>query len=72
MERLAQYIAPPSVSLAKVTLEEHDGKVLFHTTYNPYFAENTKLFAVTGFIAELTGPQRPRPTGVPAQARRHV
>ena len=62
MERLAQYMARPPISLAKVTLEEQGGKVLFHTTYNPYFGDNLKLFAVTDFIAELT--QHIPPKGV--------
>ena len=50
MERLAQYMARPPISLSKVVLEERGGKVLFHTRYNPYFKENLKLFAVTDFI----------------------
>jgi hypothetical protein len=36
MERLAQFMARPLVSVAKVTLEEQGGRVLFHTTYNSY------------------------------------
>jgi len=36
MERLAQYMARPPISLSKVVLEEQGGKVLFHTRYNPY------------------------------------
>jgi len=60
MERLAQYMARPPISLAKVTLEEQGAKVLFHTTYNPYFGENLKLFAVTDFIAELTAHIPPK------------
>jgi hypothetical protein len=35
MERLAQYMARPSISLSKVTLEEQGANVLFHTKYNP-------------------------------------
>ena len=62
MERLAQYMARPPISLAKVTLEEQGAKVLFHTRYNPYFGESLKLFAVTDFIAELT--QHIPPKGV--------
>ena len=53
MERLAQYMARPPIALSKVVLEEWDGKVLFHTRYNPYFKENLNLFAVTDFIAEF-------------------
>ena len=60
MERLAQYMARPPISLGKVTLEEQDGKVLFHTSFNPYFGENLKLFAVTDFIAELTAHIPPK------------
>ena len=33
---------------------------MFHTTYNPYFGENLKLFAVTDFIAELTAHIPPK------------
>jgi hypothetical protein len=62
MERLAQYMARPPISLSKVVLEERGGKVLFHTKYNPYFKENLKLFAVTDFIAELTQHIPPKGT----------
>jgi hypothetical protein len=62
MERLAQYMARPPISLSKVVLEERGGKVLFHTKYNPYFKENLKLFAVTDFIAELTAHIPPKGT----------
>ena len=62
MERLAQYMARPPISLSKVVLEERGGKVLFHTKYNPYFKENLKLFAVTDFIAELTQHVPPKGT----------
>ena len=34
-DAFAQYMARPRISLAKVTLEEQGGKVLFHTRYNP-------------------------------------
>ena len=62
MERLAQYMARPPISLSKVTLEEQGANVLFHTKYNPYFQQSLKLFAVTDFIAELT--QHLPPKGV--------
>jgi hypothetical protein len=62
MERLAQYMARPPVSPGKVILEEQGAKVLFHTSFNPYFGESLKLFAVTDFIAELT--QHVPPKGV--------
>ena len=62
MERLAQYMARPPISLSKVTLEEQGAYVLFHTKYNPYFQQSLKLFAVTDFIAELT--QHLPPKGV--------
>ena len=62
MERLAQYMARPPISLSKVTLEEQGANVLFHTKYNPYFRQSLKLFAVTDFIAELT--QHLPPKGV--------
>ena len=62
MQRLAQYMARPSISLSKVVLEERGGKVLFHTRYNPYFKENLKLFAVTDFIAEITAHIPPKGT----------
>jgi hypothetical protein len=62
MERLAQYMARPPISLSKVVLEERGGKVIFHTKYNPYFKENLKLFAVTDFIAELTQHIPPKGT----------
>ena len=62
MEPLAQYMARPPISLSKVVLEEHGGKVIFHTKYNPYFKENLKLFALTDFIAELTAHIPPKST----------
>ena len=50
----------PDVSLAKVTLEEQGGKVLFHTSFNPYFGETLKQFALTDFITELTAHSPPK------------
>ncbi len=60
MERLAQDMARPPISLAKVTLQEQGGKLLSHTKYNPYFGENLKLFAVTDSIATLTAHIPPK------------
>jgi len=54
MERLAQYMARPPISLSKVTLQEQGANAIFHAKYNPYFHQSLKLFAVTDFIAELT------------------
>ncbi|MGA2381020.1 MAG: transposase [Spirochaetia bacterium] len=62
MERLAQYMARPPISLSKVTLQEQGANVLFHAKYNPYFRQSLKLFAVTDFIAERT--QHLPPKGV--------
>jgi len=47
MERLAQYMARPPISLSKVTplshtLEEQGANVLFHTKYNPCFSNGIK------------------------------
>jgi len=53
MERLAQYMARPPISLSKVLLEQQGGKVLSHTRYNPFFRQSLKLFTPTDFIAEL-------------------
>jgi len=62
MERLAQYMARPPISLSKVVLEERGGRMLFHTRYNPCFSENLKLFAVSDFIAELSAHIPPKGT----------
>jgi len=58
----AQYMARRPSSLSKVTLEQQGANVLFHTTFNPYFRQGLKLFAVTDFVAELT--QHLPPKGV--------
>ena len=50
---LSQYIARAPVSLSKLIVEDHAATVLYHTTYNPYFRTNRKLFRATDFIAEL-------------------
>ena len=52
-ESLAQYISRPSVSLKKIRYEPFKGRVLFHTTYSEYFKENTHLFDVHDFLAEV-------------------
>ena len=54
LERLAQYMARPPISLSKVTLQEQGATVHFHAKYNPSFRQSLKLFAVTDFIAGLT------------------
>jgi len=53
-ESLAQYIVRCPISLKKIIYEPFKGKVIFHTKYNAYFKENTKLFDAADFIAELT------------------
>ena len=51
---LAQYIARAPLSLQKLTYDKPDGKVLYHTAYNPYFKQNTSLWSAPDFIAQLT------------------
>jgi hypothetical protein len=53
-ENLAEYIARPPISLAKIRYEPIKGRVLFHTTYSEYFKENLHMFDALDFIAELT------------------
>jgi transposase len=53
-ENLAEYIARPPISLAKIRYEPFKGRVLFHTTYSEYFKENLHMFDALDFIAELT------------------
>ena len=53
-QALAQYIARPPLSLQKLTYDRSGGKVLYHTTYNPYLRQNTNLWSATDFIAHLT------------------
>jgi hypothetical protein len=53
-QALAQYIAWAPLSLQKLTYDRPGGRVLCHTTYNPYFRQNTALWNATDFIAALT------------------
>ena len=53
-QALAQYIARAPLSLQKLTYDRAGGKVLYHTSYNPYFKQNTSLWSATDFIAHLT------------------
>ena len=61
-ENLAEYIARPPISLAKIRYEPFKGRVLFHTTYSEYFRENLHMFDALDFIAELS--QHIPPKGV--------
>jgi hypothetical protein len=47
-------IARAPLSLRKITYDRSGGKILYHTTYNPYFKQNTNLWTATDFIAHLT------------------
>ena len=51
---LAQYIARAPLSLQKLTYDRVGGKVLYHTSYNPYLKQNTSLWDAADFIAALT------------------
>ena len=51
---LAQYIARPPLSLAKLTYEPSQGKVIFHTSFNPALGENVKIWDALQFIALAT------------------
>jgi hypothetical protein len=53
-QAIAQYIARPPISLAKIPFKDCHGKSAFHTEYHPYFKENLKLFPPLDFIAERT------------------
>jgi hypothetical protein len=53
-QAIAQYIASPPLSLAKIPFQNPHGKIAFHTQYNPYFKEHLKLFPPLDFIAEFT------------------
>jgi hypothetical protein len=52
-QALAQYIARAPLSLQKLTYDRAGGKVLYHTSYNPYFKQNTSLWSAPDFIAHL-------------------
>lgn len=53
-QALAQYIARAPLSLRKITYDQAGGKVLHHTSYNPYIKQNTSLWSAPDFIAALT------------------
>ena len=53
-QSLAQYIARAPLSLQKLTYDRSGGKVLHHSSYNPYFKQNTSLWSAPDFIAHLT------------------
>ena len=53
-QALAQYIARAPLSLQKLTYDRAMGKVLYHTSFNPYFKQNTSLWSAPDFIAHLT------------------
>jgi hypothetical protein len=53
-QALAQYIARAPLSIQKLTYDRAGGKVLYHTSYNPYFKQNTSLWSAPDFIAHLT------------------
>ena len=53
-QALAQYVARAPLSLQKLTYDAVGAKVLYHTTYNPYFRQNTTLWDAVDFIASLT------------------
>jgi hypothetical protein len=51
---LAQNIARAPLSLQKLTYDQLGGKVIYHTAYNLYFKQNTRLWSAADFIAQLT------------------
>jgi hypothetical protein len=53
-QALAQYIARAPLPLQKLTYDRVGGKVLYHTSYNPYLKQNTSLWDAADFIASLT------------------
>ena len=53
-QAFAQYIARAPLSLQKLTYDRSGGKILYHTSYNPYFKQNTSLWSAPDFIAHLT------------------
>ena len=53
-QALAQYIARAPLSLQKLSYDRPDGKVIYHTPYNPYFKQNTTMWCAPNFIAQLT------------------
>ncbi len=53
-QALAHYVARAPLSLQSLTYDSTGGKILYHTTYNPYFKQNTSLWHAMDFIAALT------------------
>jgi hypothetical protein len=53
-QAFAQYFARAPLSLQKLTYDRSGGKILYHTSYNPYFKQNTSLWSAPDFIAHLT------------------
>jgi hypothetical protein len=53
-QALAQYIARAPLSLQKLTYDAPGGKILYHTSYNPWLKQNTTLWDAMDFIAALT------------------
>jgi hypothetical protein len=53
-QALAQYVARAPLSLQKLTDDCSGGKVLYHTSYNPYFKQNTSMWSASDFMAHLT------------------
>jgi len=53
-ENISQYITRHPLSLKKILYEPTKGRIIYHTKYNDYFKENTKMFEACDFIAELT------------------
>ena len=53
-QALAQYIARAPLSLQKLTYDALGGKILYHTSYNPWLKQNTTLWDAMDFIAALT------------------
>jgi hypothetical protein len=51
---LAQYFPRPPLSLAKLTYEPSQDKVIFHTSFNPALGENVKVWDALLFIALAT------------------
>ena len=57
-QALAQYIARAPLSLQKLIYDRSGGKVLYHTSYNPYFKQNASLWSTPDLIAHLTPESR--------------
>lgn len=53
-QALAQYIVRAPLSLQKLTYDRAGWKVPHHTSFDPYFKQNTDLCSATDFIAHLT------------------